>query len=830
VSFKSPPGSPSSDAENEVNRYFPHGAVNTEGVLYIETEDKSPLSNATIARLTAAVRARFDDPATLSYAVNVTSYTTLTAANASLLALGLLSKDKHATMITVIHGGADVDGSKLGKAMLSLTDDFRDDPANAGLYVGTTGMAVLLYESASSAISDIARSDVVVIPLAFVVLGTMVSSWRLLLVTFANFFTSICFAFTTVYLLSFVSTVSTITPGMMSCILLAVSIDYSLFMLTRLVEEFRRSGSFEDAVTTAVTYSGHTILGSGGILSLCYLALVLFPLQFMQSLGAGVALTVVFAMGANVLLTPCLLLSFPGFFSKLGLESCGCQPRRPAQTASRSGSFSYKVAQMMTTRTTTVLVVIFLIGFMAFFGPVSLGLSPVGDVRQLVPRTSVAIETMTRLDSAFSKGFTTPYSIGLVQDDQNGNQTVFNTDFWTSSRSTLSAVAKKFPATNRSSVVSPMFLLSDGAEAPVAKIPDSIQVEIFAQCHESWDKVLPSGWSSLFGSPLPCNVGENCCAKTFASPKLRALISSQLHRNLTDADAAQLVGNIRGLLEMTVNSAGTAVKAQVVADYSSGTDASIDFVKSVRDVLNSPESSARSLQGGGNISAYLTGGDTEITDILNVLARDTAPILGGTTVLVLIVVGVLYQSILIPIRGVVTILLTQMTAFGFLVLVYQNGVFDSTGWSCLESTGGVSFLLPALLYLIVLGLSLDYDVFLMERTVEFRDMGFGDRDAIELGLWGTGSVISAAGLIMAIAFSGNLLSSTAVMNVVGLLLVTAVLLDTFIVRPIVTPALMVVLGSANWYPRKVPPPTRTGARAFVEGERQASAGLLEPLA
>merc|ERR1712199_42165 len=75
--------------------------------------------------------------------------------------------------------------------------------------------------------------------------------------------------------------------------------------------------------------------------------------------------------------------------------------------------------------------------------------------------------------------------------------------------------------------------------------------------------------------------------------------------------------------------------------------------------------------------------------------------------------------------------------------------------------------------------------------------GFGDKDSIELGLWGTGSVISAAGLIMAIAFCGNLLSSTAVMNVVGLLLVTAVLLDTFIVRPIVTPALMVVLGSAG---------------------------------
>jgi uncharacterized membrane protein YdfJ with MMPL/SSD domain len=685
----------------------------------------------------------------------------------------------------------------------------------------------LLYESASSAISDIARSDVVVMPLAFVVLGPMVSSWRLLLVTFANFFTSICFAFTTVYLLSFVSTVSTITPGMMSCILLAVSIDYSLFMLTRLVEEFRTGMTFEEAVAKAVRFSGHTILGSGGILSLCYIALVLFPLQFMQSLGAGVALTVIYAMLANVLLTPTLLLSFPGFFSKLGLESCGCRssPSRP----SRNGSFAYKVAQTMTKLTTTVLVVIGIVAFAVGFGPLSMDLQPVGDVRQLVPRTSVAIETMERLDVAFSKGFTSPYNIGLVPKNLNGNQTVFNTDFWSAARSTLAAVAKELPPTNKSSIVSPMFMEAQGIDPPLNLVPDQVQVEIMAQCHESWNKVLPTGWSAVFGSPLPCTVGENCCAKTFASPKLRALVSSTLKRNLTDADVAQLVGNIRGLLQMTVNMAGSAVRAQVVADYSSGTDDSIHFVSTVRDVLAARQAVSRRLDAG-DLSAYVTGGDTEIVDILHVLSRLTFPILGGTTVLVLIVVGFLYRSIAIPIRGVVTILLTQMTAFGFLVLVYQNGAFDSSGCPWLESTGGVSFLLPALLYLVVLGLSLDYDVFLMERTVEFRDMGFGDKDSIELGLWGTGSVISAAGLIMAIAFCGNLLSSTAVMNVVGLLLVTAVLLDTFIVRPIVTPALMVVLGSANWYPRNVPPITRTGARDFVEGDRQGTTALLNSLA
>ena len=96
------------------------------------------------------------------------------------------------------------------------------------------------------------------------------------------------------------------------------------------------------------------------------------------------------------------------------------------------------------------------------------------------------------------------------------------------------------------------------------------------------------------------------------------------------------------------------------------------------------------------------------------------------------------------------------------------------------------------------------DIFLLTRIWEFRAKGFGDREAVLAGLAKTGHVITAAGVIMAIAFAGLLFSAEPVLNQISFFMVAAVLLDTLIVRTILVPALMVVLGPANWWPRKVP--------------------------
>eukprot|EP01079_Euglenida_sp_SAG-EU17-18_P011893 gene11893-2169_t len=118
----------------------------------------------------------------------------------------------------------------------------------------------------------------------------------------------------------------------------------------------------------------------------------------------------------------------------------------------------------------------------------------------------------------------------------------------------------------------------------------------------------------------------------------------------------------------------------------------------------------------------------------------------------------------------------------------------STGQGCLY------WFPPVLTFSVLVGLSLDYDIFLLTRVAEYHSVGMSTNDAILFGLCKTGNIINAAGIIMAIAFSGLLFSAIPTMNQMSCYMVFAVLFDTFVVRPILVPAIMSLLGETNWWP------------------------------
>jgi len=107
---------------------------------------------------------------------------------------------------------------------------------------------------------------------------------------------------------------------------------------------------------------------------------------------------------------------------------------------------------------------------------------------------------------------------------------------------------------------------------------------------------------------------------------------------------------------------------------------------------------------------------------------------------------------------------------------------------------------------VAIALGLDYDIFLVSRIVEFRMQGYSDRASIFRGTAKTGGVISGAGLIMALAFSGLCFADKLLLQQFGVLLITSVLFDTFVVRTVLVPALMLIAEGWNWWPRRMPPP------------------------
>eukprot|EP00996_Jenningsia_fusiforme_P005126 NODE_6036_length_613_cov_40.709220_g5632_i0.p2 GENE.NODE_6036_length_613_cov_40.709220_g5632_i0~~NODE_6036_length_613_cov_40.709220_g5632_i0.p2 ORF type:complete len:128 (-),score=18.99 NODE_6036_length_613_cov_40.709220_g5632_i0:142-525(-) len=108
--------------------------------------------------------------------------------------------------------------------------------------------------------------------------------------------------------------------------------------------------------------------------------------------------------------------------------------------------------------------------------------------------------------------------------------------------------------------------------------------------------------------------------------------------------------------------------------------------------------------------------------------------------------------------------------------------------------GSVQWSVPVMAFSVICGLALDYGVFLMTRIHEFRKRGFEHNASIVKGVYKTGSVITSAGIIMFIAFGGLLLSESRSLNQFGLLLCFSVLLDTFIIRCLLVPAMLTIIG------------------------------------
>ena len=109
---------------------------------------------------------------------------------------------------------------------------------------------------------------------------------------------------------------------------------------------------------------------------------------------------------------------------------------------------------------------------------------------------------------------------------------------------------------------------------------------------------------------------------------------------------------------------------------------------------------------------------------------------------------------------------------------------------------------------ILVGLALDYDIFLINRMIQYREMGWSDRASACLAIEKTAGIINAAGLIMMIAFAGMLIPKTVVLNQYGFILFIGVGIDTYIMRPLIVPAIVAAGGglgvTLNWWPSSMP--------------------------
>jgi len=158
-----------------------------------------------------------------------------------------------------------------------------------------------------------------------------------------------------------------------------------------------------------------------------------------------------------------------------------------------------------------------------------------------------------------------------------------------------------------------------------------------------------------------------------------------------------------------------------------------------------------------------------------------------------------FRSLLVAIKAVLLNLLSVGAAFGALVLVFQEG-HGATLLGLSGPTGSVFPIIPVLVFCIVFGLSMDYEVILVARVAEARRNGMGESDAIAEGLARTATVITSAAAIMIVVFFGFTLGDFLPIKMLGFALSVAVLVDAVAVRMVIGPALLRLAGRWNWWP------------------------------
>jgi RND superfamily putative drug exporter len=314
------------------------------------------------------------------------------------------------------------------------------------------------------------------------------------------------------------------------------------------------------------------------------------------------------------------------------------------------------------------------------------------------------------------------------------------------------------------------------------------------------------GFSDDGGRPesSPLRVGYDLMAEGFgAGVNGPFFVATVLKTEGSQAEAAAAVAALEQtpgvartlpsaeMLPLALQPTDGVLPIQVVPESAPQDEATTQLLDRLRDETL-PE-----LREDTGVYAYVGGVQAITSDFTSVLAAALPLFLAVVVGLGFLALVILFRSILVPLTGAVTSLLSLAAALGITTAVFQ------WGWGApligVESTGPIFPFLPVMVFAILFGLSMDYQVFLVSRMQEEWNRTGDNLVAVRRGLAGSGRVVVIAALIMASVFLAFVPSPTAEIKVFGVALGAAVLIDAFVVRLVLVPALMTLLGRANWW-------------------------------
>jgi uncharacterized membrane protein YdfJ with MMPL/SSD domain len=290
------------------------------------------------------------------------------------------------------------------------------------------------------------------------------------------------------------------------------------------------------------------------------------------------------------------------------------------------------------------------------------------------------------------------------------------------------------------------------------------------------------------GNPIPAVVAVQ--ADDVRSPEMRAAIADMRRDAVASGDFAEPA-------TVKVSEDGTVASVHMPIAGDGTNDRSTTALHDLRDRII--PATVGSVDGAHADVSGITAGTADFNSLMESRIFWVFAFVLGLAFLLLLVT---FRSIVIPLKAIVLNLLSVGAAYGVLVFLFQDGHGESLlGF---ESTGAITSWLPLFLFVVLFGLSMDYHVFILSRIRELVDRGMSTDQAISQGIRSTAGVVTSAAAIMVAVFAVFATLSTVEFKQMGVGLAVAVLIDATIIRGVLLPAAMKLLGEWNWYlPRRL---------------------------
>ena len=259
-------------------------------------------------------------------------------------------------------------------------------------------------------------------------------------------------------------------------------------------------------------------------------------------------------------------------------------------------------------------------------------------------------------------------------------------------------------------------------------------------------------------------------------------------------DALAATPGVKSVAPPRVNKSGTAAVFAVTPTHRPADPVTAALAKRLRGTVI-PDATR-----GQGVTAYVGGVTAAYADLASLIARRLPLVIATVLALSFVILLLAFRSVLVPLKAIVCNLLAVGAAFGVLTALFQWGWgLRFVGLANPYGTVPIASYVPLIMFAVLFGMSTDYEVFLISQIFQAHAAGLGSHEAVRSGVGTSARVITAAALIMITVFASFILNGDPVIKEFGVGLSIAILLDATIVRMVIVPATMVLLGEWNWY-------------------------------